>query len=61
MTEKLTQGASGAGVATLAASGVLDVYFPEPRLGADREPGTRETGPPTPTTPTCACICSRTA
>ena len=42
MTEN--QGASGAGVATLAGDRVLDVYYPEPRLGARGEPGTRRTG-----------------
>jgi 2,3,4,5-tetrahydropyridine-2-carboxylate N-succinyltransferase len=39
-----TQGASAAGVATLAGERVLDVYYPEPRLGADGEPGTTTTG-----------------
>jgi 2,3,4,5-tetrahydropyridine-2,6-dicarboxylate N-succinyltransferase len=42
MTEN--RGASGAGVATLAGDRVLDVYYPEPRLGAEGEPGTRTTG-----------------
>jgi 2,3,4,5-tetrahydropyridine-2-carboxylate N-succinyltransferase len=31
-------------VATLAGDRVLDVYFPEPRLGAWGDPGTRRTG-----------------
>jgi 2,3,4,5-tetrahydropyridine-2,6-dicarboxylate N-succinyltransferase len=39
-----TQGASGAGVATLAGDRVLDVYYPEPRLGVWGEAGTRTTG-----------------
>src|SRR5919109_14280 len=38
------QGASAAGVATLAGDRVLDVYYPEPRLGADGDPGTTTTG-----------------
>jgi 2,3,4,5-tetrahydropyridine-2-carboxylate N-succinyltransferase len=42
MTE--TQGASAAGVATLAGDRVLDVYYPEPRLGARGDPGTRTAG-----------------
>src|SRR5918999_4323377 len=44
MTEMLTEGASGAGVATLAGDRVLDVYYPEPRLGAEGEPGTATIG-----------------
>ena len=44
MTEPLETGATGAGVATLAGDRVLDTYFPEPRLGADGEPGTHTTG-----------------
>ena len=44
MTEKLTDGAHGAGVATLAGDRVLDVYFPEPRLGPQTASGTRTTG-----------------
>jgi 2,3,4,5-tetrahydropyridine-2,6-dicarboxylate N-succinyltransferase len=44
MTEKLTEGASGAGVATVAGDRVLDVYYPEPRLGAEGEPGTATIG-----------------
>ena len=40
----VNQGASGAGVATLAGDRVLDVYYPEPRLGARGETGTRTTG-----------------
>jgi 2,3,4,5-tetrahydropyridine-2,6-dicarboxylate N-succinyltransferase len=39
-----TQGASGTGVATLAGDRVLDVYYPEPRLGVWGEAGTRTTG-----------------
>ena len=42
MTE--TQGASAAGVATLAGDRVLDVYYPEPRLGVWGEAGTHTTG-----------------
>src|ERR687895_1259522 len=42
MTE--TRGASGAGVATLAGDRVLDVYYPEPQLGAAGEPGTATIG-----------------
>jgi 2,3,4,5-tetrahydropyridine-2-carboxylate N-succinyltransferase len=44
MTEYLTEGASGPGVATLSGDRVLDVYYPEPRVGAWGEPGTRQTG-----------------
>jgi 2,3,4,5-tetrahydropyridine-2-carboxylate N-succinyltransferase len=40
----MNQGASAAGVATLAGDRVLDAYYPEPRLGAEGEPGTRTTG-----------------
>ena len=40
----MNQGASAAGVATLAGDRVLDVYYPQPRLGAEGEPGTRTTG-----------------
>jgi 2,3,4,5-tetrahydropyridine-2-carboxylate N-succinyltransferase len=40
----MSQGASAAGVATLAGDRVLDVYYPQPQLGADGEPGTRTTG-----------------
>jgi 2,3,4,5-tetrahydropyridine-2,6-dicarboxylate N-succinyltransferase len=39
-----TKGASGTGVATLAGDRVLDVYYPEPRLGVWGEAGTRTTG-----------------
>jgi 2,3,4,5-tetrahydropyridine-2-carboxylate N-succinyltransferase len=46
--DQLTDGAWGRGLATLTEDGrVLDVLFPEPRLGlgdAPHEPGTRETG-----------------
>src|ERR671924_2255491 len=38
------RGASGAGVATLSSDRVLDVYYPEPRLGAEGEAGTHTTG-----------------
>src|SRR4051794_15911236 len=37
-------GASASGVATLAGDRVLDAYYPEPRLGAWGEPGTKITG-----------------
>ena len=40
----MNQGASAAGVATLVGDRVLDVYYPQPRLGAEGEPGTRTTG-----------------
>jgi 2,3,4,5-tetrahydropyridine-2,6-dicarboxylate N-succinyltransferase len=40
----INEGASAAGVATLASGRVLDVYYPEPRLGAAGEAGTRTTG-----------------
>src|SRR3954471_7001256 len=36
-------GASASGVATLAGDRVLDAYYPEPRLGAWGEPGTKIT------------------
>jgi 2,3,4,5-tetrahydropyridine-2-carboxylate N-succinyltransferase len=38
------RGASAAGVATLAGDRVLDAFYPEPRLGAEGEPGTQATG-----------------
>src|SRR4051812_24737610 len=44
MTETLTDGASAAGLATLAGERVLDVYYPEPRLGAWGDTGARLTG-----------------
>jgi 2,3,4,5-tetrahydropyridine-2,6-dicarboxylate N-succinyltransferase len=44
MTEYLTEGASGSGVATLSGERVLDVYYPEPRIGAWGESGARPTG-----------------
>jgi 2,3,4,5-tetrahydropyridine-2,6-dicarboxylate N-succinyltransferase len=45
MTEPLTDGAHGTGLATLAGERVLDAYFPEPRLGGGDAPrGTRPTG-----------------
>jgi 2,3,4,5-tetrahydropyridine-2,6-dicarboxylate N-succinyltransferase len=40
----IKEGASGSGVATVAGERVLDVYYPEPKLGADGEAGTRTTG-----------------
>ena len=40
----INEGASAAGVATLAGDRVLDVYYPEPRLGAWGDTGTRTTG-----------------
>ncbi len=40
----IEQGASATGTATLAGDRVLDVYYPEPRLGAWGAPGTRTTG-----------------
>ena len=43
MIEKLTQGASATGVATLAGDTVLDVYYPEPRLGVWGDAGTTAT------------------
>ena len=39
-----TEGASATGVATLSGDRVLDVYYPEPRIGAWGDPGTRSTG-----------------
>ena len=40
------RGASADGVATLAGESVLDVFYPEPKLGAEGEPGTHTTGQP---------------
>jgi 2,3,4,5-tetrahydropyridine-2,6-dicarboxylate N-succinyltransferase len=40
----ISDGASASGVATLAGERVLDVYYPEPKLGAEGDPGTRTTG-----------------
>jgi 2,3,4,5-tetrahydropyridine-2-carboxylate N-succinyltransferase len=40
----ISEGASASGVATLAGERVLDVYYPEPKLGAEGDPGTRTTG-----------------
>jgi 2,3,4,5-tetrahydropyridine-2-carboxylate N-succinyltransferase len=40
----IDDGASASGVATLSGERVLDVYYPEPTLGAEGEPGTRPTG-----------------
>jgi 2,3,4,5-tetrahydropyridine-2,6-dicarboxylate N-succinyltransferase len=45
MTERLTEGAFAAGLATLAGDRVLDAYYPEPGLGGPSdEPGTQTTG-----------------
>jgi 2,3,4,5-tetrahydropyridine-2,6-dicarboxylate N-succinyltransferase len=44
MTEYRTEGASATGVATLSGDRVLDVYYPEPRIGAWGPPGTRPVG-----------------
>ena len=44
MTEPLTDAAWGSGLATLAADRVLDVYFPDPQLGGDVEPGVHPGG-----------------
>jgi 2,3,4,5-tetrahydropyridine-2-carboxylate N-succinyltransferase len=41
MTDFRTGGASASGYATLAGARVLDVYYPEPRLGVWGEAGTR--------------------
>ena len=40
----ITEGASAAGVATLAGDRVLDAYYPEPRLGAWGEAAPGRTG-----------------
>jgi 2,3,4,5-tetrahydropyridine-2-carboxylate N-succinyltransferase len=40
----IKRGASASGVATLAGDRVLDVYYPDPRIGAWGEAGTRMTG-----------------
>jgi 2,3,4,5-tetrahydropyridine-2-carboxylate N-succinyltransferase len=40
----IEQGASGSGVATLAGDRVLDVFYPQPRIGAWGEAGTLTTG-----------------
>jgi 2,3,4,5-tetrahydropyridine-2,6-dicarboxylate N-succinyltransferase len=40
----ITEGASASGVATLSGERVLDVYYPEPRIGVWGEAGTRPTG-----------------
>ena len=42
----ITDGASGSGVATLSGERVLDVYYPEPRLGVWGGAGTQRTGRP---------------
>jgi 2,3,4,5-tetrahydropyridine-2,6-dicarboxylate N-succinyltransferase len=42
MTEPQDQGASGLGLATFADDHLLDVWYPEPRLGSEGEPGTSE-------------------
>src|SRR5918998_951645 len=40
----ISEGATASGVATLAGERVLDVYYPEPKLGAEGEPGTQTAG-----------------
>jgi 2,3,4,5-tetrahydropyridine-2-carboxylate N-succinyltransferase len=40
----ISEGASAAGVATLAGDRVLDVYYPEPRLGVWGDAGTKAVG-----------------
>ena len=40
----ITEGASASGIATLAGDRVLDVYYPEPRLGAEGAAGTQTAG-----------------
>jgi 2,3,4,5-tetrahydropyridine-2-carboxylate N-succinyltransferase len=40
----IEEGASASGVATLAGDRVLDVYYPQPRLGRWGDAGTRPTG-----------------
>ena len=40
----ISEGASAAGIATLAGDRVLDVYYPEPRLGVWGAPGTKRAG-----------------
>jgi 2,3,4,5-tetrahydropyridine-2,6-dicarboxylate N-succinyltransferase len=40
----INEGASASGVATLAGERVLDVYYPEPKLGAEGEAGTQTIG-----------------
>jgi 2,3,4,5-tetrahydropyridine-2,6-dicarboxylate N-succinyltransferase len=40
----ISEGASASGIATLAGDRVLDVYYPEPRLGVWGEPGAKPTG-----------------
>ena len=40
----ITEGASASGVATLSGDRVLDVYYPEPRIGVWGEAGTQRTG-----------------
>jgi 2,3,4,5-tetrahydropyridine-2-carboxylate N-succinyltransferase len=40
----ISEGASAAGIATLAGDRVLDVYYPEPRLGVWGEAGTKAVG-----------------
>ena len=44
MTDHLTDRAWGSGLATLAGDRVLDVYFPEPQLGGDVDPGVHRLG-----------------
>ena len=40
----ITEGASASGIATLAGDRVLDVYYPEPRLGAEGAAGMQTEG-----------------
>jgi 2,3,4,5-tetrahydropyridine-2-carboxylate N-succinyltransferase len=40
----ISEGASAAGIATLAGDRVLDVYYPEPRLGVWGDAGTKPVG-----------------
>jgi 2,3,4,5-tetrahydropyridine-2,6-dicarboxylate N-succinyltransferase len=44
VTDHLRDRASGSGLATLASGRVLDVFFPEPRLGGDVNPGVHRGG-----------------
>jgi 2,3,4,5-tetrahydropyridine-2-carboxylate N-succinyltransferase len=40
----INEGASASGIATLSGERVLDVYYPDPRLGAWGEPGAKAAG-----------------
>ena len=40
----ITEGASASGIATLAGDRVLDVYYPEPQLGAEGAAGMQTAG-----------------